>query len=216
MLPDLRAHRIERFSLRVTIDIPERNEILQQLRSLGGESLGMDEETVGFHSRYKASRRIHHVWLTASQSAPHRMLLSSYGWTGDARSGAGKGFAEVTTALKWLGEQKVSGVAHFHVSYNLPRRLFTPILALPMQILRIESLPFDRVLGVRLGKLGEGDEVRSLIIDYVGNSLRLALSFESDTGVDETVLQRMVSSSRDLVVPVLVRSKEVEEWQKVP
>ena len=113
--------------------------------------------------------------------------------------------------LKRLGEKGVSGIARCYVTFLLPRRGFKPLIPLPLQIFQKGAMRFERLMGFRLAT-GTGDSEETIVIDVVGNNFILAVVFNERIGIDETLAERVIKMSKDLVMPMMGSSEEVRLW----
>lgn len=213
MLIDLVANRVTAMTLSFDSDefrIPAREPLISQLQAIGGRQVGDRQQNVAFMSQYKASNRIQHVSLVLPEVTSDVALLIHASVGGGRRRRVS--YTEVDTGLRQLGQLGVQGTGQVHIVYEAPSRSFKPVIPLPLRISQPGALPFDRLMGFRVGQLDGTRTTRSLIIDSVGSSLQLSLSFEEELAVNENLLPSVLRISKNLVMPMLAKSREVEQW----
>lgn len=213
MLIDLVANRITFLTLAFDSDefhISAGEPLISQLQAIGGRQAGDRQQNVTFVSQYKVSNRIQRVSLVVPEVTTDVALLVHARVGGERRRRVS--YTEVETGLRRLGQLGVHGTGQVHIVYEAPIRSFKPVIPLPLRISQPGALPFDRLMGFRVGQLDGTRTTRSLIMDSVGSSLQLSLSFKEELAVNENLLSSVLRSSKNLVMPMLAKSREVEQW----
>lgn len=216
MLPDLVANRITALTVIFDPDefrVSHADPLFPQMQAIGGRQ-NEGQHNVVFMSQYKASNRIQHMTLGLTEDEAGRATLALHARIGGSRTRR-LHYESVETAMEYLGRLRAHGTAHSYILYEVPSRSFKPLIPLPLRIAQEGVLPFDRLMGFRVGRLVGSQENRSLIVDLAGSSLQLSLTFVDQFDIDERLLGNVLKSSKDLVIPLLTRSKEVEQWYRL-
>ena len=214
---DLVAHRILDISLYLsltsTVESPSPS-IFSELASIGGEQPESDPPRILFVTEYTKSRRRQHLTLIIVQTTAGELSLSLHA-TKSGQRGRGRGrtpFKPVDLALRTLGEAGVRATGTCQISFLLHKRRFKTLIPLPLTLFQESAFPFDRLEGFRLGSSGNAGQDRSLIVDTHENDLHLALSYDQEFSVDESLLPTAVTHSKQFIRPFLASSQEVDEW----
>lgn len=212
-LPNLIQHRISNF--RVSFDpgalnLPEGDSLLAEMGELGGRQVPGDEPAVVYTQRYRLSNRVHHSTLVFQENENGDTSISMHALLG-AGSRRKAEQNDLAPPLIRLGEKGISGIAHCYAMYELPRRNFKTLIPLPLQIFQKGSMRFERLMGFRLAT-GTGDSEETLVLDIHENNLHLAVVFQEHIEIDETLSEKVIKMSKDLIMPILTVSEEVKSW----
>lgn len=216
---DLIGHRIQALTLIFSadeLDLPVDGSIIPDLVSLGGIQPRESPENVVFETSYKASNRLQHVFLSSEEQESGGVSLAMHVRRGAVRRrrGATRG-ADVVGALDYFATRNVSGVGFCQISFLVPRRQFKTVIPIPLTIFQQGAFPFDRLMGFRLGTGQRGESEESLIVDTHENDLHLALTYSRRFDVDQKLLLNVARASKDMIIPLIVRSREVQNWHKL-
>lgn len=213
MLPDLFAHRIDRLTVSFHYETIRTGvePVLVEIQSLGGVITEDDPSTAVMSTTYAASNRYHLASLAVSASE-HGIRVALHAILGPRTRRLLAPGEEIENTIEYLKQHQVSGPARVQIAFSLPSRLFKTIVPIPLTIFQPGSVPFERLLGFRIGGR---DPDQNVIVEVIGNRLNILLTFHESFAVDQSLLDRTIETAKQLITHLLLNSSEVEKWLKI-